>query len=178
MLLSACSGASAPEIPGAVTERANAEPEPAEVTESIPSHAGDGSASAPPASSSDDEPPAPPPPPPPCADEVEPNDSVARATAFTACIGGTLATSRDRDFLSVVAPAGARTMTVEHEEAGGNVLYRVGRQKGTSVDFDETFTGDAPIIPVEAGATYVFRLTFASGGSKAARPYELSVTFE
>lgn len=180
MLLSACSGASAPEIP-AVTETANTEPVPGEVTESIPSHAQDGSTSADPPSSSEGDPPAPPPappPPPPCTDEVEPNDSVARATAFTACIAGVLATSRDRDFLSVVAPAGARTMTVEHEEGGGSVLYRVGRKKGTSVDFDETFTDEAPVIEVAAGATYVFRLTFAPGGSKTERPYELSVTFE
>ena len=174
---SACSGASAPEIPAAVTERSSAEPPPGEaeedVTESTPSHAPPRESTAPPPDAGE-----PPPAPPPCAVEEEPNDSASRATPFMACIGGKLASSRDRDYLSVVAPPNAQKMTIEHEEAGGKVLYRVGRRDGDSVDFDESFTGEAPVMPVMPGATYVFRLTYAPGGSKAARPYELAVTFE
>ena len=175
---SGCSGASAPEIPAVVSESSAAEPSPGdaeeEVTESTPSHAPATSSSAPPSDAGEP----PPPPPPPCAVEVEPNDTTSHATPFTACFGGKLASSRDRDYFSVVAPPKARKMIIEHEEAGGKVLYRVGRGDGDSVDFDESFTGDAPVIPVKPGATYVFRLTFAPGGSKAARPYELAVAFE
>ncbi len=176
--VAACSGSAAQDIPSAVSDTSSAEPEEEDMTSSIPSRAPSGSATSAPSASDEPPAPAPPPPPPPCTEEAEPNDSIARATAFTACISGTLATSRDKDFLSVVAPAGARTMIVEHEEAGGTVLYRVGRKAGSSVDYDATFTGDAPAIAVEPGATYVFRLTFAPNGSKAERPYELAVTFE
>ena len=85
-------------------------------------------------------------------------------------------TLRQRDQARTVVKEFLRFVD-EHRQSW-KVLYRVGRGDGDSVDFDESFTGDAPVIPVKPGATYVFRLTFAPGGSKAARPYELAVAFE
>jgi hypothetical protein len=118
---------------------------------------------------------------PPCATEAEPNDDADEATPFTGCIAGTLATSKDKDHVRIVVPAGVETMTVENaanatDEKDERVQFRVSRVEPLGVP--TPFTSESMSMKVKPGTAYVFQLAFARGGSKAARPYELRVVFE
>lgn len=181
----ACSGSSATEIPEPVTDRGATEPSvstPSTEAESAPPPSNDpnlGESPSPPAAPA--APPAAPSPPPApaCLTEVEPNDAPDRATIFTSCISGKLATDKDTDVFRITAPANASSMVVDHAEPNGKVLYRVSRDGGVPILGTTVFTDGAAKIGVSPGATYVFRLSAANGGAKnAARPYELRVTFE
>lgn len=184
----ACSGSSATEIPEPVTDRSATEPSvstPSTEAESAPPPSNDsnpGASPSPPAApAAPAAPPAAPSPPPApaCLTEIEPNDDADRATIFTSCISGKLATDKDTDVFRITAPANASSMVVDHAEPNGKVLYRVSRDGGVPILGTTVFTDGAAKIGVSPGATYVFRLSAANGGAKnAARPYELRVTFE
>jgi hypothetical protein len=167
VLAVACSGTPAPEITWSTASSS----EPGDgTTESPPSRAPGGAST--PSESDEDSDSADPQ----CTSETEPNDAAAGATPFTTCFAGTLATSKDKDFFSVVVPAGVASMLVEHDEPNGKVAYRVSRLSPPSVP--TAFTDKSPTMKVEAGATYVFELSASRGSKDGARPYEVHVTFE
>lgn len=120
------------------------------------------------------------PPPAACAVEVEDNNSEAKAEIFSGCMSGKLATKSDADFFKVVVPKGATTMTIDHKESNGKVLYRVTQENGFPVLGTTMFTEEAPELEVEEGQTYVFRLTVPMNnqGTNGERPYEMTVSFE
>lgn len=122
----------------------------------------------------------PPPPPAACAVEVEDNNSEARAVIFSGCMSGKLATKSDADFFKVVAPKGAKTMSVEHKEMNGKVLYRVTQENGLPILGTTMFTEEAPPIEVQGGQTYIFRLTTPMNGQNTTgeRPYEMTISFQ
>jgi hypothetical protein len=175
--LIACSGAASPDIPDPTGESW------APNAGAVSTPAASGESGAPPPTATDDDtsddagaPPEA------CATEVEPNDSAAKAAAFTSCISGKLASAKDEDFFRIVAPAGAQAMLVQHKESGGAVLYRVSPEQGPSrFNANATFTGVAPEILVTPGTAYLFRLSFPGGkgesGRAGGRRYELAVTF-
>jgi hypothetical protein len=122
----------------------------------------------------------PPAPPAACSVEVEDNNSEAKAVMFSGCMSGKLATKSDADFFKVVAPKGAKTMTIEHKESNGKVLYRVTQENGIPLLGTTMFTEEAPPIEVQGGQIYVFRLTVPMNnqGTTGDRPYEMVVSFE
>jgi hypothetical protein len=115
-----------------------------------------------------------------CIPEVEGNDSPGEATPFTACINGQVGANGDIDFLKVVAPPGAKKMTIEHNDPDGRVQYRVMKEGDlmnllldTNVFFD-----NSPELPVTEGATYLFRVSSPMFNRDAReRGYEIRVTF-
>jgi hypothetical protein len=113
------------------------------------------------------------PPPDGCLVEKEPNDDPEHTEWFTHCFEGTVKKD-DTDFASIRAPQTAARLTIEHQETGGPVRYRL-YMNGLGIG---SFTSKPPdFLPAFGGVTYSFEISTA-GSSAAARHYELTVTFE
>lgn len=106
-----------------------------------------------------------------CAAEGLDNDEFKTADAFDSCIAGELS-DRDVDFASIVAPANAKQILIEHTESGGKVAYKV-YVNGMSASFFDAPPDDLPAIP---GAKYTFKVE-RPYGSTGDREWQLKVTF-
>lgn len=117
---------------------------------------------------------APPPPKPSCASESEPNDSFQSADAFTACIQGVLK-GRDIDYVSTVAPATTKQISIVHNESGGKVAYRV---LVNGVPYPSFTDEPPPSIPATPNATYTFQLQPSGQSTTGDRTWKLEVSFQ
>lgn len=107
-----------------------------------------------------------------CTAESLDNDEFRRADEFDACIAGKL-TLKDVDFVSIVAPANAKRVSIKHTEVGGKVSYRM-FVNGFTMTFTDTPPEEIPAIP---NARYTFKLEPA-GGTIGDRDWQLEVTFQ
>jgi hypothetical protein len=117
-----------------------------------------------------------------CMAEVEGNESAAKATTFTSCIAGTIAGSKDNDFVRIVAPPEVRRMKVSHKEGNGRVLYQVTKENSFLPLLEGTmFSDEEPEIRITPGEAYVFRISpmgGMSGPERNERSWEISVRFD
>lgn len=105
-----------------------------------------------------------------CIAESLDNDEFKNAEAFTSCISGKLS-GRDVDFVSIVAPATAKKISIAHSESG-NVAYRM-FVNGMPMLF--------PTLPEEMSALGSAKYTFKvepAGTSTTDREWKLEVSFE
>lgn len=114
-----------------------------------------------------------PPPAPSCASESEPNDSIQAADTFKSCIAGGLK-GREVDFVSTVAPATTKQVSIVHTESGGKVAYKV---YVNGVPYP-SFTDEPPAsLPATPNATYTFQIQ-PTGQSTGDRTWKLEVSFQ
>jgi hypothetical protein len=107
-----------------------------------------------------------------CVAESVDNDEFKSADEFDSCISGKLI-GRDVDYVSIVAPANATQVFINHTESGGKVSYKV-FVNGFTASFTDTPPDEIPAIP---NAKYTFKVE-TPYGSTGDRDWKLEVTFQ
>ena len=111
-----------------------------------------------------------------CTAEIEPNDTAAKATAFTSRFCGKIDTASDVDFGTFVVPKGAQSIVIQHSEKGGSVTYRY-LVNGVSMPAIDIGDIQLDVVP---GTTYAIsaRASQFQNGSGQHPTYEVDVTFK
>ncbi len=170
-LLAACSGASETELFEPARSQQSGT-EPGSGTSPVGNSSGGSSTKPPPPPDAGTTPP--PPPPVVCSEEADGNNKISDATPFAGCLTGKVE-ENDVDYGETTAPITAMKVTIEHEETGGKVSYRV---YINGVAATPAFTGAAPAVKAVPGAKYQFRMSTSPANDDDERTYTLRVTFE
>ena len=104
-----------------------------------------------------------------CTQEVEPDDTLDRATPFSTSFCGSLSSATDVDFGQFAVPQGATNLAITHVETDGKVAYRY-YMNGVLLPVDAS-------IPATPGIVYGVAIRLAAGSKTNTPSYRLNVAF-